>query len=53
MIYEHISADKICAKNHATVLDICSDYKYDFKTDDNMTYEIKSDKTSLITNFFY
>jgi len=51
--YEHNAADKICVKNHVTILETCSDYRYDFKTDDYITYEIKSDKASLITKNFY
>ena len=53
MMYENIAADKICVRNHVTVLEICSDYRYDFKTDDNTTFEVKTDKASLITNNFY
>ena len=53
MIYENISADKICVKNHVTILNTCNNYKYDFKTDDHITYEVKSDKMSNITGNFY
>ena len=53
MMYEHIAADKICVKNHVTVLETCNDYKYDFKTDDNTTFEVKTDKASLITNNYF
>ena len=53
MIYENIAADKICARNHVTILNTCNNYKYDFKTDDHITYEIKADKASLKTNNFY
>ena len=53
MMYENIAADKICVKNHVTILNTCNDYRYDFKTDDNITYEIKSDKMSNITNNYF
>ena len=53
MIYENICADKISARNHVTILNTCNNYKYDFKTDDHITYEIKADKASLKTNNFY
>ena len=50
MMYENIAADKNCIRNHVTILETCDNYKYDFKTDDSLTYEIKTDKASLITN---
>ena len=53
MMYENIAADKICVHNHVTVLETCNDYKYDFKTDDNTTFEVKTDKASLITNNYF
>ena len=53
MIYENISADKICVHNHVTILNTCNNYKYDFKTDDHQTFEVKSDKARLKTNNFY
>ena len=53
MIYENISADKICARNHVTILNTCNNYKYDFETDDHITFEVKTDKASLITGNFY
>ena len=53
MIYENIAADKICARNHVTICNTCNNYKYDFKTDDHITFEVKTDKASLKTNNFY
>ena len=51
--YEHIAADKICVRNHVTILETCDNYKYDFKTDDHITFEVKTDKASLITNNYF
>ena len=53
MIYENISADKICVHNHVSILNTCNNYKYDFQTDDYQTYEVKTDKMSNITANFY
>ena len=53
MVYENISADKICALNHVTILNTCNNYKYDFQTDDYQTFKVKTDKASLKTNNFY
>ena len=53
MMYENIAADKICVKNHVTVLETCNDYKYDFKTDDHISFEVKTDKMSNFTGNYY
>ena len=53
MMFENIAADKICVRNHVTVLETCDNYKYDFKTDDNITFEVKTDKMSNITGNYY
>ena len=53
MMYETIAADKICVKNHVTILNTCNNYKYDFKTCDSITFEVKTDKASLITNNYF
>ena len=53
MVYENIAADKICARNHVTILNTCNNYKYDFETDDHITYEIKADKMSNITGNYF
>ena len=53
MIYETIAADKICVKNHVTILNTCNDYRYDFKTDDHITFEVKTDRASLITSNYF
>ena len=53
MIYEYIAADKICVKNHVIILDVCDNYKYDFKTDDNTAFEVKADKMSNITSNYF
>ena len=53
LIYEHTAADKICVRNHVTLLETCTNYKYDFKTDDHITFEVKTDKASLITNNYF
>ena len=51
--YINISADKICARNHVTILNTCNNYKYDFQTADYQIFEVKTDKASLITSNFY
>ena len=42
VMYENIAADKICVRNHVTLLETCNDYRYDFKSDDHITFEVKS-----------
>ena len=51
--YEKSTAEKICNKNNVTVVHFCRNYKYDFKTSDNVKYEVKHDKTSVLTNNFF
>jgi hypothetical protein len=35
------------------IIEIRDDYKYDFKTNDNITYEVKYDRMTQITNNFF
>ena len=52
-IYEHESSKIICNKYGVTTTNFNDDYKYDFKTSDGLTYEVKADKSSLkYPNFF-
>ena len=53
MIYEQISADKICIRNNTTIQYVCSNYEYDFMTTDGISYEIKCDKASNKTGNFF
>ena len=53
MIYEQISADKICCRNNTTIQCICFNYEYDLMTADSLTYEIKCDKASNKTGNFF
>ena len=45
MIYEQISADKICIRNNTTIQCVCSNYEYDFI---DINYEYISFKNSFI-----
>lgn len=47
--YEVIASKKIEILNKCTVLNFNNDNKYDFKTNDNLTYEVKADELSLKT----
>ena len=52
--YENIAIDKICAKNKVTVVERqdATNYKtmkYDFKTSDKKTYEVKADSRAAKT----
>ena len=51
--YEKLAAEKICIKNNVSVVHFCRNYKFDFQTNDNLTYEVKHDKTSVLTNNFF
>ena len=51
--YEKRAANKICQKNNVTVVLECNNYKYDFMTSDSVTYEVKHDMASVITNNFF
>jgi len=53
MIYEKIAASRICVLNNRTIKEVCTNNKYDFKTDDNIKYEVKCDKSSNKTGNFY
>ena len=53
MVYEQISAEKICKLNNTTINHICNNYRYDFMTNDNICYEVKTDKASLKTNNYF
>ena len=49
-IYEIIASEKICLLNNTKLLKFNNDYRYDFKTCDNLRYEVKTDVMSLKTN---
>ena len=51
--YEDIAGKKICKLNNVNILNKCKNYKYDFQTDDNLKYEVKTDKMSLSTGNFF
>ena len=52
-IYETISAERVCRRNNVKIIEICENADYDFKTDDNITYEVKADSMSLKTGNFF
>lgn len=53
MKYE-IEAGKIIETTfNKQIIETCNSYKYDFKTNDNVTYEVKAEPTCLRTNNFY
>ncbi len=51
--FEIIAGEKICKLNNVNILNTCNNYKYDFQTDDNLKYEVKTDAMSLKTNNFF
>lgn len=56
--YEEEATKKICLKNNVLVIErqTASNYKtthYDFKTSDDITYEVKADIASKKTNNFF
>ena len=52
MKYEIEAAERIKKKYDKKVIKTCNNYKYDFKTDDLIKYEVKAEPTSLKTNNF-
>ena len=50
---EKLAAEKICKRNNVTVLHFCDDFRYDFITSDNIKYEVKHDKVSVLTGNFF
>ena len=53
MKYEIEAAERIKKKYDKKVIKTCNNYKYDFKTDDLIKYEVKAEPTSLKTNNFF
>ena len=53
LIYEQISAEKICALNNVSLLHFNNNNKYDFMTTDNLKYEVKADHMSNKTGIFF
>ena len=51
--YEIEAAKRIIKLNSVEVKKWCNNYKYDFKTSDNLKYEIKTEPMSLKTNNFF
>jgi hypothetical protein len=51
--YEKKAQELIIKKFNKTVIKECHDYKYDFKTDDGIKYEVKTDLMSKKTNNFF
>lgn len=49
--FERLSQDRIIKyyESKYNVIEICEDYRYDFKLSNNMTYEIKYERLSLKT----
>jgi hypothetical protein len=39
--------------NNVNILNTCNNNKYDFQTDDNLKYEVKTDEMSIKTNNFF
>ena len=52
-IYETLAGERVCCRNNVKIIEICENADYDFKTDDNITYEVKADSMSLKTNNFF
>ena len=52
-IYETIALERICDLNNVSLLNTCDTSAYDFKTSDNITYEVKCDHMVLNTGNFY
>ena len=51
--YEIEAAKRIIKLNNVEVKKWCNNYKYDFKTSDNLKYEVKTEPMSLKTNNFF
>ena len=51
--YEIEAAKRIIQLNNTEILKWCNNYKYDFKTADNLKYEVKTDPMSLKTGKFF
>ena len=51
--FEIIAGLNICKLNNVNILNTCNNNKYDFQTDDNLKYEVKTDAMSLKTNNFF
>ena len=51
--YEIEAAKRIIKLNSVEVKKWCNNYKYDFKTSDNLKYEVKTEPMSLKTNNFF
>jgi hypothetical protein len=51
--YEIKAAKLIEAKYRTKIFKYCNDNRYDFKTEDKMKYEVKTEPTSLITGNFF
>ena len=49
-IYEIIASEKICLLNNIKLIKFNDDYRYNFKTSDEIKYEVKTDELSLKTN---
>ena len=52
-IYEERAGDKICKLNNTTILRYNNNNKYDFKTFDGLTYEVKADHRAIQTGNFF
>ena len=48
--YEVIASKKIEILNNCKTVKFCNNFKYDFKTDDKLKYEVKADEMSIKTN---
>ena len=44
-VFERLASQKICELNSVTVDHFLYNYNYDFKTSDDITYEVKYDNT--------
>lgn len=51
--FEEIASQKICNLNNVHVINRCDNYRYDFMTSDNITYEVKCDEVSRKTNNYF
>jgi hypothetical protein len=51
--FEVVAGLKICKMNDVNILNTCNNNKYDFQTDDNLKYEVKTDEMSIKTNNFF
>ena len=49
-VYEVEASKRIQLKNNVDINNYCNNNKYDFKTSDNKTYEVKTEPMSLTTN---